>query len=245
MTVVTFTMLARAWASHMNAAHDDNQVIVAEYSKKPAAVLISHDLWLSGQERAPERAGFEQIQSGAAPGALKAIRERLRFGKHTVVTVDGHAKVAFAPYEWARTVFEELGLPATPHPPECALIVYRKASHVTELAERYAGRSDPDFEMDRCLTAGRARIPAIRRERLRAVVYVHDGVVARMRAVQANGQWEDLPGGLFSLAPVSQPLTAHQITSRFPTLEIRLGDRREPRWGLWREYVDLEPADRV
>ncbi|WP_067694554.1 hypothetical protein [Nocardia jejuensis] len=244
MAMVTFSTLSQKWAAHMNAAHEDNQVIVAEYSKKPAAVLISHDLWLIGQERAEEPARFETLKSGQVPGSLKPIRLGLGAGRHTVVTVDGKPKVAFAPYEWAREVFPDLGLPATPEPVGCAMIVYRSARHVGEQLSVYAGSADPDREMDRHLSStGRARIPAMRRERIRAVVYVHEGVVARVRAVDQDGRWEEPAGDPRTIAPVSDPLTPLQIDRRTPGLGIYPGDKRESRWAIWREYIDLDTRD--
>lgn len=238
MATVTFTLLSTKWASQMNAAHDDNQVIVAEYWGTPVAVLISHDLWSIGQERAQAPAPYEELNSRAVPSSLRDIREKLGRGKHTVVTVDGEPKVAFARYDWAREVFQELGLPATPQDPECAMVVYRNARTVAELGQEFGDQADPDMAMDRRMSAGPARIPAIRRSLLRAMVYVHDGVVARVRAIDTRGEWEELPGP-FSLVPVSEPLTAAEIDRRFPGLRIYPRDKRAPRWGLWREYVDL------
>ncbi len=240
--MVTFSTLTRALAPHVNEAFEDNHVIVLERSKKPAGVLMGHDLWLIGQERAIEPARAEEMNSRRAQNAMKPIREHLDQGVHTIVTVDSHPKAVFAPYEWARELFPELGLPATPQPPESALIVYRSLNRLAELDAEFAGTPDPEFEMDRRLSAGPTRIPAIRRNRLRAVVYVHDGVVARVRTLDPHAQWEDLPGP-FSLAPVSPPLTALQIERKLPGLPLRPGDKQEQRWGTWREYLDLTPAD--
>lgn len=240
VTTVTFTTLSQKWATHMNAAHHEGQVIVAERANRPVAVLISHDVWLIGQERAEVAARFIEVNSRSAPASMKPIRERLSHGGHTKVTVDGQPKAVFMPYEQARELFPEWGLPQAPRDrdrTDCLLVVYRKARHLAELTTEFGDAADPDFEMDRRLSAGSARIPAERRARLRAVAYVHDGVVRRVRAIVPGGEWEDLPGP-FSLAPVSAPLTSAQIARLPAELQLRPGQERVPRRGLWREYVD-------
>ncbi|WP_327146796.1 hypothetical protein [Nocardia sp. NBC_01327] len=242
MATVSFTTLTKELSAHVNAAYEDNQLFVAQRYGAPVAMLIGHDLWLTGQERAVEPASHTEKNARWVRENLKVIRDGLAIGTHTVITVDAVPKAVFVPYEWMRTQFEELGLPATQHDPDCAMVIYRNPRTVEDLAAEFAGTEDPDFEMDRRLSAGPARVPAVRRERLRAVIYVHDGVVVRVRSVDKAGTWEDLPG-LHSLAPVSAPMTAARIEKTLPGLGIHPRDKREPRWGTWREYIDLAVED--
>lgn len=238
MAMVTFSTMGTQLATQVAAVIENNDVVIVERSKKPAALFLSHDLWLIGQERTVDPVRSEPMGAREAQKSMKVVREKLAVGVHTVITVDARPKAVFAPYEWAREVFAELGLPQSPQPPPCALVVYRSPRYLGELQAEFAGTADPEWEMDRRLSAGSARILGIRRAGLRAVVYVNDGVVARVREVPEHGVWEDLPGN-FSLVPVSPPLTWVQLQHKFPGLGIQPGDKRETRQGLWREYLDL------
>ncbi|MEV6071963.1 hypothetical protein AB0L82_35945 [Nocardia sp. NPDC052001] len=238
MAMVTFSTLSQQLATHMSAAHEDNQVFVLSRSNKPVAVLISHDLWKLGHGRASEPPRFQDMGTRLAQHQMKPIREKLAHGVHTVLTVDARPKAVVADYGWAREMLPELELPDPPRPPDCVLVVYRRALHLAELAAEFADSEDPDWEMDRRLTAGATRIPESRRDRLRAVVFVHEGAVARIRAIESGRRWEDLPGA-FSLAPVSAPLSGPQIERMLPGLGMRIGDVPPARVGLSRQYLDL------
>ncbi|MEV8610735.1 hypothetical protein AB0383_22860 [Amycolatopsis sp. NPDC051373] len=69
-------------------------------------------------------------------------------------------------------------------------------------------------------------IAAARWPRLKAIVYVVDGVVARIRGVEADlAKWDTDDRG-YADVPVAKPLTELQIAKRLPTLGIALGDHR-------------------
>jgi hypothetical protein len=71
---------------------------------------------------------------------------------------------------------------------------------------------------------------------LRAVVYVVDGQVARVREVQ-NGLWQEDTDGKVAL-PLGPPLTPAALANRFPTLPLT-GTPRPMVRGRIREYIAL------
>jgi hypothetical protein len=87
--------------------------------------------------------------------------------------------------------------------------------------------------------AGRFPLAADRWPRLKAIVYVVDGVVARIRAVEADlSRWDTDDRG-YADVPVTKPLTELQIAKKLPTLTIALGEARPHVRGKIREYVSL------
>jgi DNA invertase Pin-like site-specific DNA recombinase len=122
----------------------------------------------------------------------------------------------------------------------CVLIVYRNThTRKVDVANRRYGETN---------TGGRAQLEAdrkwwnigvTRRPRLKAIVYVADGTVVRVRAVDPDlAKWDYDDRGYADI-PVSAPLTDLQIAKRFPTLGIQLGDHRPHVKGKIREYVAL------
>ncbi|MEV8612917.1 hypothetical protein AB0383_34190 [Amycolatopsis sp. NPDC051373] len=80
---------------------------------------------------------------------------------------------------------------------------------------------------------------AARWPRLQAIVYVGDGVVARIRGVEADlAKWDTDDRG-YADVPFTQPLPDLQIAKQLPTLGIALGDHRPHVRGKIREYVSL------
>ncbi|WP_139277637.1 hypothetical protein [Rhodococcus marinonascens] len=77
-----------------------------------------------------------------------------------------------------------------------------------------------------------------RRTRLKAIIYIVDGMVARVRAVDPDGHWDHDDRGYADI-PLTPPLTDLQIATQFPTLGIRLGDHRPHTRGKIREYTSL------
>jgi hypothetical protein len=71
--------------------------------------------------------------------------------------------------------------------------------------------------------------------RLKGVVYVADGTVSRIRAVQPDGTWQRDDRGYADI-PVTSPLTSQQIAEQFPTLGLRPGARKPHVRGKLREY---------
>lgn len=125
---------------------------------------------------------------------------------------------------------------------DCALVVYRNTRGRkvdVDTNRRYGETGAPESVQ---IDADRKWWPiaAARRPRLRAIVYVADGVVVRVRAVDRDlSTWgRDDDRGYADVA-VSAPLTDLQIATQFPTLGIRLGDHRPHVRGKIREYVSM------
>lgn len=70
------------------------------------------------------------------------------------------------------------------------------------------------------------------------IVYVVDGTVVRIRAIEPTGTWHDNDRG-YANAPATAPLTELQIAEQFPTLGLRLGEARPRVRGKLREYLPL------
>lgn len=72
---------------------------------------------------------------------------------------------------------------------------------------------------------------------LRAVVYVVDGLVTRVREVQ-DGAWHEDARGKVAL-PLGPPLSSADLARRLPTLPLAIGDRRPMVRGRVREHIAL------
>ncbi|WP_137726472.1 recombinase family protein [Prescottella subtropica] len=124
---------------------------------------------------------------------------------------------------------------------DCVLVVYRNTRSRkidTDTNRRYGETGAPEHVQ---LDADRKWWPiaAARRHRLRAIVYVADGVVVRVRAVDDPSRWGPDDDRGYADVAVSAPLTDLEIATRFPTLGIRLGDHRPHIRGKIREYLPL------
>ncbi len=122
---------------------------------------------------------------------------------------------------------------------DCALIVYRNTRPKTDTTHRRYGETGAAEKFQ--LEADRKWFPIApaRRPRLRAMVYVADSVVVRVRAVTGDlGAWNDDDRGYADI-PLGPPLTDLQIARQLPTLGIALGDPRPHVRGKIREYVTL------
>ncbi|MEV6820480.1 hypothetical protein AB0M72_17160 [Nocardiopsis dassonvillei] len=78
-------------------------------------------------------------------------------------------------------------------------------------------------------------VPA-RRRHLKAIVYVANGIVVRIRAIDPDGKWEDDDRG-YAAVPVGPPLTNDEIAEQLPGLSLRVGDARPHVRGKLREYL--------
>jgi DNA invertase Pin-like site-specific DNA recombinase len=122
----------------------------------------------------------------------------------------------------------------------CVLVVYRGTGRSkTDAGNRRLGETGAAETVQ--LEADRKWWPIApaRRPKVKAIVYVADGTIARVRAVDDDPRaWHEDDRG-YADAPVGPPLTDPQIAERLPTLAIRLGDPRPHTRGKLREYLML------
>jgi hypothetical protein len=79
--------------------------------------------------------------------------------------------------------------------------------------------------------------PALEK-RLKGVVYVADGIVTRIRAIDPHGTWQRDDRGYADI-PLTPPLSDLQIARQFPALGICPGDQRPHVKGKIREYLPI------
>ena len=123
---------------------------------------------------------------------------------------------------------------------DCFLIVYRntrpgKIDRDTNRRYGETGQGEP-FQLE--ADSKWWPVAPVREQRLKGMVYVVDGTVARVRAVQPGGTWQRDDRGYADI-PLTVPLTGQQIAEQFPALGIRLGDHRPHVRGKLREYLPL------
>ncbi len=126
------------------------------------------------------------------------------------------------------------------HHGDCVMVVYRntRPGKIDPDTRRRFGETGQSEKVQ--LEADRKwwLVGASRKPRLKGFVYVADGVVARVRAVQPDGTWDYDDRG-YADVPLTGPLDDAQIARQFPTLGIRLGDARPHVRGKIREYQPL------
>ena len=126
------------------------------------------------------------------------------------------------------------------HHGDCVMVVYRNTRPGKvdpDTSRRYGetGQSEAiQLEADRKWWL----VGPGRRPKLKGFVFVADGVVTRVRAVQPGGTWHYDDRG-YADVPLTPPLTDTQIAEQFPTLRIRPGDTRPRVRGKLREYQPL------
>ncbi|QVI20930.1 hypothetical protein KHQ06_33435 [Nocardia tengchongensis] len=256
LLVVEIETLRDDWSATWKHAADDKFVQVNRNGTVPTAMMLSPGMWRerhkANKDLAVPEANVRELTSTDARINVAEIIKDLDAGIHTAIMFRGAQRAVFAPYEWVRIAFPALGLTPLddlvadlaasahnvgPH----VMVVYRKSRTQRALLKEFAHAPDPVWEADRRLSSLRGPVPSWRRASLRAVVYVVDGQVARVRALDSAAAWEDLPG-VFSLAPVSDLLSRSEIDERFPSLKLYPGDNRPAVAGSSREYVDLHPT---
>lgn len=123
---------------------------------------------------------------------------------------------------------------------DCAYVVYRntRPGKVDRDTGRRYGETGP-LERDQ-IKADRGwwNIGPLRRPRVKAIAYVVDGVVTRIRGINPDGQWKEDERG-YVAAPVTAPLTDTQIAEQLPTLPFTINDQLPRVRGKMREYVTL------
>lgn len=171
---------------------------------------------------------------GGRPRALTQIQldQAQRMYDEDQLTVD---QIADALKVGRSTLYRQLGA----YEGDCALIVYRRSKTKVnpDTSRRYGetGQSEAvQLDADRKWWP----IASTRRAKLKAIVYVVDGVVARVRAVDPAGEWREDDRG-YADVPLTAPLTDIQTARQLPTLGLQLGDERPHVKGKLREYVRL------
>jgi hypothetical protein len=108
--------------------------------------------------------------------------------------------------------------------PDYALLVWQKAGRSQRDEDgRLYGETDQGEEIQRDADRMWWRVASWRRDRLKAIIFIADGKVRRIREV--HGVDEEATGDSSSLAialNVSAPLNADEITQRLPTLQQKL-----------------------
>lgn len=251
MRYVDALSLRTNFRHELNAADVERAMVITVWGE-PVALLLSSGQWALGRERVPVDDAFvDELGSVDARPKLTMLHEAAtKRGRHTKITKHKRVAAVLVPYDWGVRAFPELDLASpAPYPPPaaevsdgppCALVLYRKQSTQDDLVGRFADAEDPVLESDRRLSAGPARITRDRQARLRAVVYVVDGRVERVRAVDPDAEWAPVPGeARSSFAPVSEPLSAKEIDELVPGLGLHPGDEHPALAKKWREYVPV------
>jgi DNA invertase Pin-like site-specific DNA recombinase len=123
---------------------------------------------------------------------------------------------------------------------DCVLVVYRntRPGKVDPDTSRRYGETDQSEQVQ--LEADRKwwNIAPSRQPRLKGIVYVVNGTVARIRAVDPDGTWQRDDRG-YADVPLTGPLSDLQAAEQFPALGIRLGAPRPHVKGKIREYLPL------
>ncbi|MGW4241191.1 hypothetical protein [Nocardia sp. NPDC004722] len=113
MRCVESDQLRVKWAENLRAAYEDDEVLVTTFFDEPSGVLMSRDRWGVGLQRKPVEESLRVVlNSRNARTTLRAQREGLRRGHHTVVTLWKEERAVLAPYKWAVEAFPELDLAA-------------------------------------------------------------------------------------------------------------------------------------
>ncbi|MGW2426771.1 recombinase family protein [Streptomyces sp. NPDC001709] len=120
-----------------------------------------------------------------------------------------------------------------------AYVVYRSGKPKTRpdgstMGETGQGEHSPaQYDADRQLFP----LADHKRPYVKAMVYVVDGTVKRIRAIDPKGDW--VPHGGDWEIPVTAPLTPGEIAERFPTLGFSLGDELPAQRGKLRQHLAL------
>lgn len=174
---------------------------------------------------------------GGRPAALSAqqLDQAQRMyddGRHTVAEIADMFRVGRA------TLYRQLH--AYNSGGDCVMVVYRstRGRKVDAGTNRRYGETGALDSVQIEADSKWFNIGVSRRPRLKAIVYVVDGVVERVRSVDPDGAWKYDDRG-YADVPVSGPLNDLQIAQQFPTLGIQLKDARPHVKGKIREYVSL------
>ncbi|MGW4635560.1 recombinase family protein [Nocardia sp. NPDC004415] len=123
----------------------------------------------------------------------------------------------------------------------CALVIYRNSRAKVDDDNRRYGETAAGERVQHEADRKWWNISQARRKHLRAVVYVVDGTVARVRAVDPDLAWNpDDDRGYADLGKaLSAPITDPVRVADLVPAGLRLGDKRPHVKGKIREYVSL------
>ncbi|WP_331757734.1 recombinase family protein [Nocardia sp. NBC_01388] len=139
------------------------------------------------------------------------------------------------------TLYRKLADPYT----DCVLLVYRNSkTKVDSDGNRRYGETYASEKVQ--LEADRKWFPIseARRQHLKAIAYVVDGEVKRVRAVDPQGRWEADDRGYWDV-PLGPPLTEVEIATQLGygnAVPVQLGDLHATIKGRLREYRSIAPA---
>jgi DNA invertase Pin-like site-specific DNA recombinase len=130
-------------------------------------------------------------------------------GEHTVEEIAEMFRVGRATLYWHLSSHRDGG--------DLALVVYRntRTRKVDADTNRRYGETGASEAVQREADRKWFNIAPVLRDRLKAIVYVADGVVSGVRAVDPNGTWAEDDRG-YADVPVTAPLTELQIAELRP-----------------------------
>ena len=215
----TSTPLGRLWFRMMAA--------LAEFDRE---AIVEGTLEGLAAARARGRVGGRPAK--LTPIQLDQAQQMYDSGKYTV------AEIAAAFHVRRSTMYRHLS--AHKDGRDCVLVVYRntRPGKIDPDTSRRYGETGQSERIQREADRKWLPIAPLRRPRIKAIVYVVNGTVARVRGIDPDGTWHDDDRG-YADVPVTAPLTDLQIARQFPTLGLRLGDARPRVRGKLREYLPL------
>lgn len=194
----------------------------------------------------------EAIVEGTLEG-LAAARARGRTGGRPAKLTQRQLDQAKAMYDAGRFTAAEIAdtfgvqrstlyrhLAAHKDGKDCVLVVYRntRPGKVDRDTNRRYGETGAGEKVQRDADRKWWPIAEQRRPRVKGIVYVVNGTVARIRGIDPAGEWIEDDRGYVD-APVTAPLSPEQVARRLPTLPLRVGDARPHVRGRIREYLPL------
>jgi hypothetical protein len=218
--------------------------------------------WSARRNRAEERLAIRAVEAGgiqAGPAGHDAVPGSSRVAGGQAITLPPAAEL-FLGEEKILSGKEQRALQAPPAEspgrqdsrdpavsaesagPDYALLVWQKAGRSQRDEDgRLYGETGQGEEIQRDADRMWWRVASWRRDRLRAIIFIADGKVSRIREV--HGVDEDTTGDISSLTialDVSAPLTADEIAQRLPALQQKLdAEHLDPVQGKLSKYLEF------
>ena len=169
----------------------------------------------------------------------KLTQEELAYARHMYDTDQYTVEEIAAVFGVARsTLFKHLAAHKADR--DCVMVIYRntRTGKIDPDTNRRYDETGPDEKVQYEADSKWYPIAPTRRTRVKGFVYVVNGVVTRVRAVEPDGHWHEDHRG-YAAAPLTEPLTDIQLAEQFPTLGLRLDQARPQVRGKIREYLPL------